>query len=201
MGIHITLTLIGLAVWLYLLSVCKRGQLNFYHFIIGSIGAFIIAMSYVAYYEDLVVGLFIRILAPIGNLTGMYESYIERGLFFINNNEMAMSFYIDLECSGIIEMLVFVCLLAFFQVYTRKEKIVTAIIGVALIIIFNCIRMITILAMIYFGGQEYYLIAHSVVGRLIFYVLTIILYYNVFTKKQINKQKVGAFAYESSVLN
>lgn len=195
------LTVVGIIVWLYLLSVCKRGKLTFYHFIVGSVGLFILCMMQVKYFEDLVIAMFLNILAPLGSVTGIFESYAESGLFFINNNEAAMSFYIDLECSGIIEMLVFVCLLLFFQVYTRREKIITAFSGILLIIVFNCIRMVAILSIIYYGGSRYYLVAHSVVGRLIFYVLTIILYYSVFTRKQINRQKVGDFAYESSVLN
>lgn len=201
MGINIILTLVGIAVWLYILSVCKRGKLTFYHFIVGSIGLFIICMAQVEHFQQYIISMFVHLLTPVGNMTGMFQTFPALGVFFIDTNETAMSFYIDLECSGIIEMLVFVCLLIFFEVYSRKEKVVTAIAGVLLIILFNCIRMVSILTIIYYGGSEYYLMAHSVVGRLIFYVLTIILYYVVFTKKQINRQKVGEFAYESSVLD
>lgn len=193
--------IIGIIVWLYLLSVCKRGQLTFYHFIIGSIGLFIICMFQVPYIEDQVISMFTYILQPLGNATGIWESFPQYGLFFVDTGNGAMSFSIDLECSGIIEMLVFVCLLFFFPVYKTSQKISISIIGVLCIILFNCLRMISVLSIIYYFGTSYYLFAHSVVGRILFYVLTIILYYTVFTKKQITEQRVGNFSYESSDAN
>lgn len=196
---HILATLLGAIIWLYLLSVCKRGDLSFYHFLIGSIGLFILCMFQLPYYEHFVISGLVYLMSPIGALTGMFQSFPHVGAFLINNNQTAMSFYIDIECSGIIEMLVFVCLVLFFDIYTKKEKVLTSCVGVALIVGFNCIRMLCILTIIHFGGPNYYLISHSVVGRIVFYVLTIILYYKVFTKKQIDRQKVGDFAYDSSI--
>lgn len=187
--------------WLYILNVCKRGNLAFYRFIIGSIGLFIICMFQLNFYEDFVISSLVRIIEPIGNITGMFQSFPKSGAFLIDNNITAMSFYIDIECSGIIEMLVFTSLVAFFDIYTKTEKFFTIISGIFMITVFNCIRMLLILTIIHFGGPEYYLISHSVVGRIVFYILTIILYYKVFTKKQVNRQKVGEFDYESGISN
>lgn len=195
------LTLIGVIVWLYLLSVCERGELTFYHFMVGSIGMFILCMFQSVHYQDHVIAAFVRLLSPIGINTGMFAGFPEAGAFLIANAQTSMSFYIDLECSGIIEMLVFICLIAFFNVYSVREKFLKGIMGVLMIILFNSIRMLLILTIIYHGGEKYYLISHSIVGRIVFYVLTIILYYRVFTKQQIDRQKVGEFSYESSVLD
>lgn len=201
MSLGLILTIIGIIVWLYLLSVCRRGELSFYHFIIGSIGLFIIAMFQLDYYQQFVISSFVHLLAPIGQMTGIFTSFPEAGSFLISNLDTSMAFYIDLECSGIIEMLVFVCLVLFFDVYSKKEKVLYSIGGVIMIVLFNCIRMLLILSIIFYGGAEYYLVSHSIVGRIVFYVLTIILYFRVFTKKQIDRQKVGDFAYDTSVSN
>jgi exosortase/archaeosortase len=45
-----------------------------------------------------------------------------------------------------------------------------------------------------FGSGSYYF-AHTILGRIIFYTFTVILYYYVFTRQQIIKQKVGGFQY------
>ncbi len=192
------LFLIIILLWLYLLSVFKRGQLTFFHFLFGSVGTFLLIMLFTPLFEDSVISFFGYLLAPFGISTQIFETYPNLGMFFVNTVRGAIAFYIDLECSGIIEMAVFISLLMFFPAYTKREKLKVGAIGLLSIIGFNCLRMILVLTIIYYGGTEYYLIAHSVVGRLVFYALTIILYYIVFTKKQITIQKVGNFSYESS---
>lgn len=43
-----------------------------------------------------------------------------------------------------------------------------------------------------------YFVAHTIVGRIIFYGFTIVLYFYVFTKGQIRRQKIGKFNYDIS---
>lgn len=191
------LKLVLFVLWVYALTVLGRGKLGFYRFLLGSVGTFLVLLGLVPYVKDFFIRGFVAGLSFVGNYTGMYESYAQYGMFFINHNSTVMSLYVDLECSGIIEMMVFVSLLAFFPVYKPLEKVKTGIAGLFLICVFNFIRIFTIIAMIFYFGSSVYSLAHAIVGRIIFYVLTLILYFNVFTKQQIMKQKVGKFGYES----
>ncbi len=191
------LKIILIVLWIYALTVLKRGKLGFYYFILGSVGTFLVLLGLVPYVKDYFIRGFVWGLSFVGNATGMYESYAQYGMFFINHNSTVMSLYVDLECSGIIEMMVFISLLAFFPVYKPLEKIKTGIVGLVCICIFNFIRIFTIIAMIFVFGSPVYSLAHAIVGRIVFYVLTLMLYFNVFTKRQIIKQKVGKFDYES----
>ena len=52
--------------------------------------------------------------------------------------------------------------------------------------------------MIHFLGTDYYYIAHTVVGRILFYVLQVILYFFVFTKPHVLKMRTGDFAYNKT---
>ena len=183
-------------IWIYVLTVLKRGKLGFYHFLLGSVGTFLILLDLVPYVKRFFINGFVWVLGFVGELTGMYESYARYGMFFINHNDTVMSLYVDMECSGLIEMMVFVSLLAFFPVYKWWEKIRTGILGVFCICIFNFIRIFIIIAMIFYFGTSVYSFAHVIVGRIVFYVLTLILYFHVFTKRQIVRQKVGKFNYE-----
>jgi exosortase family protein XrtG len=47
------------------------------------------------------------------------------------------------------------------------------------------LRLNVVITIVHFGGGEAFFLAHSVIGRLIFYVLVIVLYYNVFTYSQL----------------
>lgn len=183
--------------WIYALTVLKRGKLGFYYFLLGSVGIFLLMLGFVPYVKEYFIRGFVAGLGFVGNATGMYESYAQYGMFFINHNSTVMSLYVDLECSGIIEMMVFISLLTFFPVYKPLEKIKTGIVGLFFICIFNFIRIFVIIAMIFYFGSPVYSLAHAIVGRIVFYVLTLILYFNVFTRRQIIRQKVGKFGYES----
>lgn len=52
--------------------------------------------------------------------------------------------------------------------------------------------------MIHFLGTDYYYFAHTFVGRIIFYVLQVILYFFVFTRPQIKRTQTGGFTYNVS---
>ena len=69
------------------------------------------------------------------------------------------------------------------------------ILGTSFIILANAVRIIAICVIIYIWGMPAYSVAHTIVGRLLFYGLSIMLYFFVFTKTQIVRQKVGGFTY------
>ena len=79
----------------------------------------------------------------------------------------------------------------------QKEKICISLIGAVWIITANIIRLFSICVIINQFGNESYYMAHTIVGRLIFYALSIVLYFYVFTRAQIRKQRVGDFGYDS----
>ena len=89
----------------------------------------------------------------------------------------------------------FVSLVAFFRVYTVYERVVVGILGTFYIIFANALRIIAICVIIYIWGMPSYYVAHTFIGRLIFYGLSVLLYFFVFTKTQIVRQKVGGFTY------
>lgn len=188
--------IIAVVVWLYLLSVLKRCKLQAWHFLLGCMGMFAFMMVFVrpamtqplAQCVAAISGLF-------GKLTGMYAAYFKYGIIFIRNAAMAITLQIDFECSGIMEIMVFLSLLCFFDVYSRSEKVFVGILGTLGIIMANVVRIIVICVMIYLGGTKVYFIAHAIVGRLLFYVLSVLLYFYVFTKPQVVRIRVGKFTY------
>lgn len=184
-------------IWIYLLTVLKRARLDFWYFILGSIGFFTITVILL---QPLLLLPMQRAIAAVAGLpgewTGTYASYYEKGLLFISHNATQLSLYIDFECTGILETLAFLSLLWFFPVYQLYEKIAVSVIGTATIFLANVLRIFVICQMLYWGGERLYFMAHSFVGRFLFYAITIALYFYVFTRSQIVRQKVGAFSYE-----
>ncbi len=188
--------IIVLIIWLYLLSVLKRCKLPAWHFFLGSLGLFTLMMVYV---RPVMVKPLARCVAAIaggfGGLTDTFTAFFKYGILFVRSAESTITLQIDFECSGIIEIMAFISLLAFFQVYDRNEKLFVGVLGTVGIILSNVLRIIVICLMLYFGGTDLYYISHAIVGRVLFYVLSVLLYFYVFTKPQIIRTKVGKFTY------
>ena len=127
-----------------------------------------------------------------GDRRSFWQDY---GVVFVDSRAGAISLLIDFECSGILEIMAYLSLLAFFQAYSRYERIAVGVIGTVYIILANAIRITVIGVIIYYKGMSAYYMAHTFVGRIVFYGLSIMLYFIVFTKAQIVRQKVGGFTY------
>lgn len=189
-------TVVCFLVWIYLLSVFTRGKLYFYQFIWGSVGLFVFMMMWI---QPVAIrpltNLVCSAAGVAGRMTGFYESYSEYSMLFVQHGSEAISLCIDYECSGIIGMMAYVSMLAFFRVYDWMQRIILSVLGCMMIFFANIIRLFVIGTTIYYFGNDAYYIAHTIVGRIIFYALSVILYYYIFTKSQIVKQKIGGFHY------
>lgn len=188
--------LAGIAAWLYILHALKRADLHFWRFLVGSIGLFIILMFYVRPWATQPLAQAVAAVAGLpGWLTGTFEAYFKYGVLFVDSATGAMTLKIDFECSGIVEIMAFISLLAFFRVYTRPERVLVGVLGSIAIVLANALRIILIAEIIHFAGPDAYYVAHSLFGRLLFYALTVALYFYVFTKPQIVRMQVGRFTY------
>lgn len=193
------LLILVLILWIYILSVLKRAKLDFWYFLFGSVGMFIATVIVVQPFVTEPMQKAVAAVAGImGDLTGLYHSYFQYGILFIDSGTTSISLYVDYECAGIIEILAFSALLWFFPVYRTYEKIMVNIVGFLTIFIANVLRIFLICVLIYFFGNSIYFAAHTIIGRIFFYACSIALYFYVFTKPQIVRQKVGRFRYDNS---
>lgn len=179
--------IIGAIIWLYVISVLKRANLSAFFFIVGSVGLFFILITlsdpyWVWFFTHAVM----HGIGWFGSLTHMSEIMPKYGLVSINNSTSPVMMAIDYECSGIIETSAFISMVVFFPLYNNFEKIFFSIVGTLWIYVANVIRLATVVVIVHFGGGNLFFLAHTILGRLVFYVLVIMLYYNVFTYSQIS---------------
>jgi len=184
-------------IWIYVLSIFHRKKQSFFFFFVGSVGLFVFLFLI---FEPILTAPLAKLVCyltgGVGKITGMFSAFASYGILFIDESRGGpVSLYIDFECAGLVEILVFISLIAFFQAYKWKERIVMGILGVISIIATNVLRLSVICVMIHFMGNEIYYLAHTIVGRLVFYLITIIIYFYVFTRRQIKVQRVGEFEY------
>lgn len=190
------IAVIFLLIWLYLLWVTERAKLNFWHYLAGAMGLFLFMMIWI---RPVMTEPLARAVAAfaglIGKLTNTFSPYFKYSILFVQSAAGAVTLQIDFECSGIVEIMAFLSLLVFFRVYSVPERVIVGIMGVWYIMLANALRIIIICEMIHFMGIDVYYMAHTIVGRLVFYALSVLLYFYVFTKPQIIRMKIGRFSY------
>ena len=193
---QIALFVISVAGWLFILAALKRAELRFWHFLWGALGLFVLGMVFVRPVATMPLAQSVAALSGIvGSLTNTFQAYFRYGILFVPSADSSITLQVDMECSGIIEIMAFISLLAFFDVYKRPEKIAVGIAGVAGIMLANALRIVLICEIVHFCGVDAYSVAHTFIGRLFFYALTVLLYFYVFTKPHIVSMKVGGFLY------
>jgi len=192
----LTLKIIAFIVWIYAIWVLSRTGLHFFKFCLGSVGLFFFLMFWVQPLITQPLRMAVSAAAGVlGDLTEMYDSYYQYSILFIPKDTTAVSLTIDYECSGVIEIMAFSCMLWFFPLYNKIEKLIINLIGLAVIFSANVLRIFLICTLIYFYGNEIFYFAHTIFGRIFFYSISIALYFHVFTRPHIIRQKVGSFNY------
>ncbi|MDF2878385.1 MAG: exosortase family protein [Clostridia bacterium] len=182
--------------WLYILITFERGKLHFFKFVVGAVGLFFFLMIFFEPYLVSVLSRMVTVVSGIvGDATGYYQTFHDYSLIVIARNQEAISLYIDYECAGVIEILAFAALVWFFPIYNTLEKIVVTALGIVWIFMANILRIFTICILVYYYGNNMFYFAHTIFGRVIFYTLSIVLYFYVFTRSHIKRQKVGHVSY------
>lgn len=186
----------AIGLWVWILRVLRKAGLKFWRYLLGSCGIFLILLILVRPWLVLPLARLIAAIAGIfGKVTGFYQAYYRYGVIFIESLNGAITVNIDLECSGFIEISAFISLLAFYGIYNIPERIYIGAIGTLYTMLTNALRIAVICTMIHFLGTDYYYVAHTIVGRIVFYVLQVILYFYIFTKPHVLKMKTGDFGY------
>lgn len=186
----------AIGLWVWLLRVLRKAGLKFWRYLLGSCGIFLILLILVRPWLVLPLARLIAAIAGIfGKVTGFYQAYYRYGVIFIESLNGAITVNIDLECSGFIEISAFISLLAFYGIYNIPERIYIGVIGTLYTMLTNGLRIAVICTMLHFLGTDYYYVAHTIVGRIVFYVLQVILYFYIFTKPHVLKMKTGDFGY------
>ena len=175
--------------------------MSFFYFLVGSVGLFVFLFVIL---EPIATAPLAKLVCSltglVGEATGIFTAYSSYGILFIENVVGGpVSLYIDFECAGLVEILVYVSLLLFFTAYSWYEKIGVGFLGILAILAANVLRLTAICIMIYIGGNEIYYLAHTIVGRLLFCFFAIMIYFYVFTRRQIKQQRVGEFSYNEKV--
>ena len=184
--------------WLYVLSVLKRIGWSAAYVVLGVVGTFFIIISLA---NNNVISFLMRLntsgAGVVGMLTGFYTVAPTLGIIHIVSGQSAINLFITYECSALIELAAYIALLFFPFFKNLQQRLKLLGFGVIYLLLANMLRLTVTALIIHFLGLPSLIWAHVIVGRLIFYVLTIILYFYVFTRSQVLHIKIGRFDFKT----
>ena len=163
--------------WLYVLSVLKRIGWSAAYVVLGVVGTFFIIISLA---NNNVISFLMRLntsgAGVVGMLTGFYTVAPTLGIIHIVSGQSAINLFITYECSALIELAAYIALVLFFPFFKNLQQRLKLLgFGVIYLLLANMLRLTVTALIIHFLGLPSLIWAHVIVGRLIFYVLTIIL--------------------------
>lgn len=185
--------------WLYVLSVLKRIGWSAAYVVLGVVGTFFIIISLA---NNNVISFLMRLntsgAGVVGMLTGFYTVAPTLGIIHIVSGQSAINLFITYECSALIELAAYIALVLFFPFFKNLQQRLKLLgFGVIYLLLADMLRLTVTALIIHFLGLPSLIWAHVIVGRLIFYVLTIILYFYVFTRSQVLHIKIGRFDFKT----
>ena len=101
---------------------------------------------------------------------------------------------VDIECSGLLEMAAFAGLLLFYPGLRAPKRSLYLLFGLAATYLINIMRLLVIIAFLHWGGKDIIFLAHTIIGRGLFFILVIGVYWFVFTRATVGtvRRRIGA---------
>lgn len=88
---------------------------------------------------------------------------------------------IGVESSGLLEMVVLSSLALFYPGWSVTRRIIRGVTGLILTWGANLLRMLIIATLLHFYGKEVLVLAHTFLGKLVFFILTLAIYWALIT--------------------
>lgn len=88
---------------------------------------------------------------------------------------------VTIECSGLLETGVLSGMVGFYPGWTMRKKLALLALGVGATCVANILRLTVIIGTLHWFGKDSLFIAHTIVGRAVFFVLVIAIFWYIIT--------------------
>lgn len=182
-------------IWIAALLFFYKYKIWIFYYIWGSVGCTILLIlllrgSFVEFYMESLTGVILDIVLNFLKIQSqVFDNAPGTILVLLAVGKTWTTIVIDIECSGVLESCVFLGLLIFYPGFSRSKKMLYLFFGMAGIFFINLIRLTVIVAIMNSFGRDSIYLAHTLIGRLVFFGFLIILYWFVFTRSSLVKIK------------
>lgn len=186
---------IAAIIWLVILLFFYHHRIWVFYYIWGSVGlsCLLILMvrgSPLEYLIERQTSLILHyVLSYLDILTYVFDKAPGTLLVLIKTDTSWTTVNIDIENSGILEMCILCGLVLFYPAYRLIKKVLLSLVGVMSVFLINLLRLLVVIAAINQGGRSLSFIAHTVFGRLVFFILIVVLYWYLLTRPSLQKTR------------
>jgi exosortase family protein XrtG len=181
--------LLILLVWLVVIWFLRRYRVWILFYIIGTTGLAYLLTQIFSYSFDIRTILAQSVAVSVHYLLGLVqiETQIVSNapgvlLVLVLTQRVGWTILqIGVESSGLLEMIVLTSLVIFYPGWSTKRRLASSLAGICLSWGANIFRMIVIAVMLHFFGKEALVLAHTFIGKLVFFGLTLAIYWAIIT--------------------
>ncbi len=194
MGAVVLMCLAGL-VWGAVVLFFRRHRIWLLYYITGSVGLALLLIFAGVRVLPLAAGMeFATAYAghALSNLVGI-PTYLFRAapnnifVWVVEQTPGWTVVRVDLECSGMLELAAWIGLLLFYPNWRLTKRLGLIVLGAVGIFGANLVRVVAIIAILHWFGKQSIVIAHTFIGRLLFFGLVMLgMYWYVFSRLTIH---------------
>lgn len=189
------LTLLAALVWLAAVLFFRKNRIWLLYYVTGSVGLALLLIFAGVKWLPLAAGMeYATAYAghALSNLVGI-PTYLFRAapnnifVWVVEQTPGWTVVRVDLECSGMLEIATWIGLLLFYPDWTLARRL--WLIGIGAVGIFgaNLVRVVAIITILHLFGKHSIVIAHTLIGRLLFFGLVMLgMYWYVFSRLTIH---------------
>jgi exosortase family protein XrtG len=185
--------ILGTLIWALVGYYLHKHRIWIFYYVWTAVGLTILAIlavrsSAVEYAVEYWTGLLLHhSLSYVGIKTYIFDKAPGTVLVLLALENSWTCIDIDIECSGLLESCVLLGLLWFFPAFNYRQRVTYTLSGLLALFVINLIRLYTIVLVINFGGRDTLYVAHTLIGRLVFFMLVIVVYWYLFTRPSLQR--------------
>lgn len=180
-------------IWLAVTIFFYQYRIWVFYYIWGSVGLCCVLIlifhgSAIEHRLEYYTGLLLHnLLGYLGVVTYIFDRAPGTLLIFLRVDNSWTTIALDIENSGFLEMCIIFGLTMLYPVYKIFKRTALVFIGVLCVYTANLLRLIIVILTISRFGREMSFIAHTLLGRLIFFLLAVAVYWWLLTKPSLRK--------------
>ena len=174
---------IGLAVYVVGLIALRKARYGLIAYLWGAFGlaALLILTAQMGNWSGPVGAIQASTLTFLANTVGFPLRTIDSANLVVPDPTGWSIMAIGIECSTVIEAAVFGGLMLFYPRFSASERLLRLGVGLGATFLINLARLSVIIAMVTILGKPAVPLAHAVVGRLVFFVGIVFVYWRMMT--------------------
>jgi exosortase family protein XrtG len=178
--------------WLAVVTFLRFYRIWLPHYVLGAVGGayWLVIGAKSLGLEIVIASLVASTVSVISNLLGISAKTFDNApglllVLVVTQNVGWTVLQVGVESSGLLEMSALTSLLVFYPGWSHKRRILSVLTGILATWGANIVRMMLIVVLLNVFGKPVLVVAHTFIGKAIFFCITVVIYWVLITRPTI----------------